>query len=88
MLLVLFYSMLSLFGWNYDLQQGVFINITWITLLCGRHVVCLHVSTCVLLISCSCCRNLLAQVEPAICGQQMRIGGLVDLSAHQILFVC
>jgi hypothetical protein len=31
---------------------------------------------------------ILAQVEPTTCGQQMRIGGLADFSAHQILFVC
>ena len=71
---------------KYDLQQGVFINTTWIN-PCGRHDVCvclymwwLNSHVCVVAI--------LAQVEPAICGQQMRIGGLADFSAHQILFVC
>ena len=29
-----------------------------------------------------CVVAILAQVEPAICGQQMRIGGLADFSAH------
>ena len=31
---------------------------------------------------------ILVQVEPTTCVQQMRIGGLADFSAHQILFVC
>ena len=35
-----------------------------------------------------CVDAIMAQVEPAICGQQMRICGLADFSAHQILFVC
>ena len=71
---------------KYDQQQGVFMNTTWIK-PCGRHDVC-----CLRYMWWLCSHvyvvAILAQVEPTTCGQQMRIGGLADFSAHQILFVC
>ena len=54
------------------------------TQLGSIHVVAMIcVVICMLVVNSHVCVvTILAQVELAICGQQMRIGGLADLSAH------
>ena len=56
----------------------------------GSYVVAMIcVFMCMLVVNSHVCVvAMLAQVEPTTCGQQMRIGGLADFSAHQIVFVC